>query len=48
MKGYIMTVQEEYFKNLSEILKKNFKKKGFAFNIVFQIKKKLKNSFYLK
>ena len=27
-----MTVQEEYFKNLSEILKKNFKKKGFAFN----------------
>lgn len=27
-----MTVQEEYFKNLSEILKKNFKKKGFSFN----------------
>ena len=27
-----MTVQEEYFKNLSDILKKNFKKKGFAFN----------------
>ena len=28
-----MTVQEEYFKNLSDILKKNFNKKGFAFNI---------------
>ena len=27
-----MTVQEEYFKNLSDILKKNFKRKGFAFN----------------
>ena len=27
-----MTVQEEYFKNLSDILKKNFNKKGFAFN----------------
>ena len=32
MKDYIMTVQEEYFKNLSDILKKNFKRKGFAFN----------------
>ena len=32
MKDNIMTVQEEYFKNLSDILKKNFKKKGFAFN----------------
>ena len=27
MKDYIMTVQEEYFKNLKEILKKNYKKK---------------------
>lgn len=27
-----MTVGEEYFKNLCDVLKKNFKKKGFAFN----------------
>ena len=27
-----MTVQEEYFKNLCNILKKNFEKKGFAFD----------------
>ena len=27
-----MTIQEEYFKNLSNILKINFNKKGFAFD----------------
>ena len=29
---FFMTIQEEYFKNLSNILKINFNKKGFAFD----------------